>query len=63
MDEGAHRENGRHKGDQYKTAQGQVFGSYFLKMVYGDMFIISEPNINVGVFFSPLDSCIHLLTF
>ncbi|KAF3446748.1 hypothetical protein FNV43_RR11928 [Rhamnella rubrinervis] len=23
MDEGAHRENGRHKGDQYKTAQGQ----------------------------------------
>lgn len=55
MDEGAHRENGRHKGDQYKTAQGQVFGSYFLKMVYGDLYIISEPNINVREsFFFPL---------
>lgn len=24
MDDGGHRENGRHKADQYKAAQGQV---------------------------------------
>lgn len=24
MDDGGHRENGRHKAEQYKTAQGQV---------------------------------------
>lgn len=31
MDEGGHRENGRHKTDQYKAAQGQVcYGPFFL---------------------------------
>jgi hypothetical protein len=29
MDDGGHRENGRHKADQYKTAQGQVSKSNF----------------------------------
>lgn len=27
MDDGGHRENGRHKAEQYKAAQGQVFTS------------------------------------
>lgn len=31
MDDGGHRENGRHKADQYKTAQSQVLEATFYK--------------------------------
>ncbi|CAL0318984.1 unnamed protein product [Lupinus luteus] len=36
MDDSGHRENGRHKPDQYKSAQGQVYKNTF---VLRDMFI------------------------
>ena len=45
MDDGGHRENGRHKADQYKTAQSQVLEATFYKQNTWN-------NVNETMFFS-----------